>query len=245
MSKQIIKAYTFNKTAQTVTFTDFSSNLRRDRILLITDVTNGTIIYQFNNVLLGGTVSSNVLTPTFNTNTTAYNNSDALQIFYDSSLTDPLYDMPQVTLGSLIAGEDLTNNVQGALMKPVVGSQYAPGTYVMPASPVTKANIKAAAGNVYAVRFTNNNPDPRYFQLFNSTSAPAGAATAQLSFLVDGATDRPGLLILGAEFFAPSEDFANGISFGISTTNNTFTDSATATDHTLLVRYVNGYSVIY
>src|SRR5690348_3923044 len=31
------------------------------------------------------------------------------------------------SLASLLAGEDLTNNVLGILQKPVVGSQYAPG----------------------------------------------------------------------------------------------------------------------
>lgn len=93
--KQLIKNYSFNKTAKTVTFTDFSS-IRLDRILLITDVTNNTLIYQFNNSQLGGTVGTNVLTLTYNTNTSAFNNTDALQIFYDSATGDPTYDAPSI-----------------------------------------------------------------------------------------------------------------------------------------------------
>lgn len=211
--------------------------MRLDRILLITDITAGVIIYQFGSSTLAGTVASNVLTLTYNTNTSAFSNSDALMIIYDSSSTDPTYDSYPVTLDSLLAGEDLTNNVLGTQVKPIVGSQYAPGTYQMPSSPVLAANIKSAAGNVYAVRVTNADSSPRYLQLFNSTSAPSGGATAQLSFLIPSAVDTPGVLQLGTDFFTPSEYFTTGISFAISTTDHTYTASATASEHTLTVRY--------
>ena len=72
--------YTFDKVAQTITFDGFSASL--ERVLLVTDVTNNTIIYQFNDATKGGTLAANVLTLTFNTNTVAFNNSDSLQIFY-------------------------------------------------------------------------------------------------------------------------------------------------------------------
>lgn len=73
-------SYTFNKVAKTITFTGFAANL--ERLLLVTDVTNNTIIYQFNDATKGGTLSNNVLTLTYNTNTGAFNNTDSLQIFY-------------------------------------------------------------------------------------------------------------------------------------------------------------------
>lgn len=89
--KQIIKNWTFSKTAKTITFNDFSS-IVLSRVLLITDVTNNTIIYQFNNTSLAGTVATNVLTLTYNTATSAFNNSDDLQIFYNNAAADPNYD---------------------------------------------------------------------------------------------------------------------------------------------------------
>lgn len=72
--------YSFNKTAKTITFSGFTASL--ERILLITDVTANTVIYQFNDGTLGGTLSGNVLTLTFNTNTGSFADTDKLQIFY-------------------------------------------------------------------------------------------------------------------------------------------------------------------
>jgi hypothetical protein len=106
--KQVVKNYTFSKTAGTVTFSDFSS-IRLDRILLITDVTNNTVIYQFNTSSLGGTVSTNVLTLTYVTNTASFNNTDALQIFYDSASGDPIYDLPIVE-GNIASGATDSGN---------------------------------------------------------------------------------------------------------------------------------------
>lgn len=94
-TKQLIKNYSFNKTAKTVTLTDFSS-IRLDRVLLITDVTNNTTIYQFNSSSLGGSVSGNVLTLSCDTNTSAFADSDSLQIYYDSASGDPTYDSPSI-----------------------------------------------------------------------------------------------------------------------------------------------------
>lgn len=142
------------------------------------------------------------------------------------------------TLAVLIAGEDLTGNVLGSLTKPVIGSAYAPGTY-QEAGSVTKANIKSVAGNVYFIRVTNTNAAVRYFQLHNKSTAPAAAETAQLSFLVPaGTATAPGILMLGINELASSEYFSTGIGWAISTTDTTFTDSATASEHKKTIRYM-------
>lgn len=98
--KQIVSAYSFDKTAKTVTFTDFS-NVSLNRILLITNVTANTVIYQFNNPSLGGSVSGNVVTLTYNT--ADMNNADKLQIIYDSAAGDPVYDTPGVLAQGTVA----------------------------------------------------------------------------------------------------------------------------------------------
>lgn len=77
-----VKNYTFDKTAKTVIFVDYIS-IDLDSILLITNVTTNTIIYNFANSSLGGTVLNNVLTLTYNTSTML--DSDKLQIFYEDS----------------------------------------------------------------------------------------------------------------------------------------------------------------
>jgi hypothetical protein len=78
-----ITNYTFNKTAKTVTFTDYTS-ISLDGVLLVTNVTDNIIIYNFANPALGGTVLNNVLTLDYDTS--AMDNGDALQIFYDDGV---------------------------------------------------------------------------------------------------------------------------------------------------------------
>lgn len=162
------------------------------------------------------------------------------------TITDTRYNTMQmdvnantrVTLATLIAGEDLTANVQGVIQKPVTGSTYAPSTYQQSAS-VTKANIKASAGNAYMIRITNGNAAVRYFQLHNKATAPAGTDVPQLYFIVPaGTATSPGIFELNTNDFAPTEYFSTGIGWAISTTATTFTDSATASDHNTTVRYV-------
>lgn len=144
----------------------------------------------------------------------------------------------KVTKATADAGEDLTNNVQGVLTKPVASGTYATTGYQENGS-VTKANIKASAGNVYSIRVTNTNAAVRYFQLHNKATAPAAGETAQASYLIPaGTATNPGVLELLSTFFAPSAYFATGIGWAISTTDTTFTDSATASEHKKTVRYV-------
>jgi hypothetical protein len=73
-------SYVFNHTAQTITFSGFTASI--ERVLLITDVTNNTIIYQFNDPLKGGAIVNNVLTLDYNTNVVGFASTDSLQIFY-------------------------------------------------------------------------------------------------------------------------------------------------------------------
>ena len=84
--KKLIENYTFDKTAKTVTFTDYSAAnpISLENILLVTNVTDNVIIYNFADPAFGGTVADNVLTLTFNT--AAMSNSDKLQIFYDDAV---------------------------------------------------------------------------------------------------------------------------------------------------------------
>lgn len=74
--------YAFNASAKTITFSGIPYTLTLQNILLITNVTANTIIYNFASQT-NGAVSfvNNVLT--LDHNTTSMNNSDVLQIFLD------------------------------------------------------------------------------------------------------------------------------------------------------------------
>lgn len=87
--KQIVKNYSFNATARTVTFTDFAA-IALDRLLLVTNVTANMVVYQFNDPTLGASTAGNVLT--LAADTSAMHSGDKLQIIYDCATGDPIYD---------------------------------------------------------------------------------------------------------------------------------------------------------
>lgn len=78
--KILVENYTFNSSTRQVTLTDYTS-VNLESFLLITNVTDNVIIYNFADPAKGGTVSTNVLTLDYDT--TAMSNGDSLQIFID------------------------------------------------------------------------------------------------------------------------------------------------------------------
>ena len=132
----------------------------------------------------------------------------------------------------------VTHDLRTSYPVPEASAVIAPSTYKSTGS-VTKGTVKASAGNVFSFYITNENAALRYFQLHNKATDPAGADTAQLYFPVPaGTAAAPTVLIIGVDFLGPSERFATGIGWAISTTAATFTDSATASEHDVTVRYV-------
>lgn len=79
--KVLVTNYTFNAIAKTVTFNSYST-LELNRLLLITNATRNTIIYNFASPALGGVVTGNIIRLTADTST--MQNTDKLQIFYEN-----------------------------------------------------------------------------------------------------------------------------------------------------------------
>jgi hypothetical protein len=86
-------SYTFNKTAKTVTFSGLRQSITLANILLITNVTANTIIYNFADSTSGAvSFNNNVLTLDYDTS--AMDNTDVLQIFLDlPSNEESLHDL--------------------------------------------------------------------------------------------------------------------------------------------------------
>jgi hypothetical protein len=78
--KVLFQDYTFNASAKTITF-NTTDTVRLESVLLVTNVTDNIIIYNFADPALGGTITNNVLTLTYNTATMS--NTDSLQIYLD------------------------------------------------------------------------------------------------------------------------------------------------------------------
>lgn len=82
--KNLVTNYTFNSSTRQITLADYAS-VDLEAFLLVTNVTDNVIIYNFADPTKGGTVSANVLTLDFDT--TSMSNTDDLQIFIDDGLT--------------------------------------------------------------------------------------------------------------------------------------------------------------
>ena len=75
-----VSNYSFNAYTKEITFFDYT-NISLDCVLIITNVTDNLIIYNFADPIKGGTVTSNRLTLTYNTS--GMDNNDSLLIYYD------------------------------------------------------------------------------------------------------------------------------------------------------------------
>lgn len=94
--------------------------------------------------------------------------------------------------------------------------------------------VKNSGGVLFAYSCMNLNASIRYFQLFNSATAPAGGDVPLESWPV---LPNGGLLILDALFLgAFGTNFGAGIAWGFSTTPRTYT-AGTATDAVVTVRF--------
>ena len=82
--KILFENYNFNAASQQITF-NTTDVIGLEDLLVITNVTDNVIIYNFADPTKGGTISNNVLTLTYNT--TGMSNTDKLQIFLDNTLT--------------------------------------------------------------------------------------------------------------------------------------------------------------
>jgi hypothetical protein len=85
--KKLITAYTFNPAAKTITLTGHVS-VDIKGLLLITNVTDNVIIYNFADPAKSGTVTGNIITLTYDTS--GMGAGDDLQIFYEDAVYDHL-----------------------------------------------------------------------------------------------------------------------------------------------------------
>jgi hypothetical protein len=133
-----INNYIFNPSNKTVVFSDYNS-IKLDNIILIVEVTTGTIIYNFAAANLTGAVSGNILT--LNYDTTSIANTSNLAIYYDDDTINVSTDESVVLLRRLvqlltpIGVQDLSQR-QRVVVEGIAGS----------ATVTTVGNVNALAG---------------------------------------------------------------------------------------------------
>lgn len=82
--KILFESYSFNAATKQITF-NTTDVIGLQHLLIITNVTDNIIIYNFADPAKGGTINNNVLTLDYDT--TSMSSSDKLQIFLDNALT--------------------------------------------------------------------------------------------------------------------------------------------------------------
>jgi hypothetical protein len=91
MRHVIIEGYTFTPSTNTVLVT--GKNLRAEQLLLITDVTTGTVLYNFSDPSLGATITNSVSTSTgletcsvvVSYNCSGLSSTDKISVLYEES----------------------------------------------------------------------------------------------------------------------------------------------------------------
>lgn len=113
--------YTFIASAKTISLDDYTT-VNPAGLLLITNVIDNIIIYNFASASLGGVVSGNTITLTYNT--TAMSNSDDLQIFYEDTDTNAATEELLEILRGQLSNDETLRKQLFQLLKPlgIVGS---------------------------------------------------------------------------------------------------------------------------
>ena len=96
--KILFEDYTFNAASKQITF-NTTSVVGLEQLLVITNVTDNIIIYNFADPAAGGTIANNILTLDYDT--TSMSNTDSLQIFLDN-LETPASDEMLRLMGRMV-----------------------------------------------------------------------------------------------------------------------------------------------
>jgi hypothetical protein len=170
----IVGGYTFNPAAKTVTFTGLQYTITLANILLITNTTANTIIYNFADSTNGAvSFANNVLTLDYNT--ASMNATDALQIYidvesYEESLATLLRRMNKLLESNAVVDSRLRQKV----VIEAIGTNLAAPTEVNGTIPVS--------GTVTATANVNNAVTATTFN--NSAGNPYTLSTSQVVGLV-------------------------------------------------------------
>ena len=139
--KRTISNYVFNATAKTVTFTDFTT-IRLESILLITNTTRNTIIYQLTSTGMGGTVAATVLT--LASSTTGQADADKLNIIFEDFISSGFVSTANSTATNLALNAVFT----GTSEEVVAYSNIKVSVFASHASATDGLQIQQSSNNV-------------------------------------------------------------------------------------------------
>jgi hypothetical protein len=137
--------HTFNPSAKTITFSGLSQQITLANILLITNVTANTIIYNFADSTNGATsFANNVLT--LDHNTTSMNSTDVLQIYLDLAGEESLHDLLRRMNKLLESNAVVDSSLRQRVTLDAIGSTPTALTTTVPVSGTVTATANVSNG---------------------------------------------------------------------------------------------------
>lgn len=168
-------SYTFDPTAKTVTFSNLAQSLTLANILLITNTTANTIIYNFADPTTGAiSFNNNVLTLDYNT--ASMNASDVLQIYvdvesYEESLQTLLRRMNKLLESNAVVDLQQRQRLTiDAIRSSATATVDLAGTLPVSGTVSVTGNINAAVNNSVLTQLVSNSATNPY-TLTSSTTA--------------------------------------------------------------------------
>ena len=141
-------SYSFDKTAKTITFSGLRDDITLSNILLITNVTANTIIYNFADSTKGAvSFNNNVLTLDYDTSAMA--NTDVLQIFLDlPSNEESLHDLLRRMNKILESNATVDIYQRQRVVLDAIGNNRGNATEITTTVPVSVSGTVTATANI-------------------------------------------------------------------------------------------------
>ena len=154
-------SYAFDKTAKTVTFSGLRQSITLSNILLITNVTANTIIYNFADSTSGAvSFNNNILTLDYDTSAMA--NTDVLQIFLDlPSNEESLHDLLRRMNKLLESNATVDIYQRQKVVIEAVGNSRGVPTEANATIPIS-GTVSMSGGNLISSQFAPNNTSNPY-----------------------------------------------------------------------------------
>jgi hypothetical protein len=174
-------SYAFDASAKTITFSNLSQTITLANILLITNVTANTIIYNFASSTNGAvSFTNNVLT--LDHNTTSMSNTDILQIYLDLPGEESLHDLLR-RMNKLLESNAV---VDSQLRQRITLDSLGPSTAITTTVPVS-GTVTATIGNIVASQLVSNSAINPYTLTSSTTGLFMEGPVHQLWRIVDDA----------------------------------------------------------
>jgi hypothetical protein len=240
MLKKLLTNYTFDASEKKITLSDYE-NILLESVLVVTNVTDNIVIYNFADTTKGGSVATNVLTLDYNTAT--MDDGDDLQIFYmDTTATQPVSGTVTSNLSATDNAvlDDIAANQTDASQK----SQIVDGSGNIIGATSNALDVNIKSGNPTTIAVTQGTATNLKTQAEVYQGGSAVAVANPLEVTLPAATVvtlTPPAAITG--FATSAKQLPDGHSVALSATDNAVLDTIDSVLDTINAKLVTGTDI--